>query len=146
MFLLLSGSPPFFANTIEKLAKKTQSARITFDAKNWSKISKEAKELVKLLLSPHPKARPPADLALEHLWFKKTGPFQPFPASFFEEMGQFQRSHCLMGVVNTYLLKQRQLVSLAMKLSSELNEKNTSTQISLSPFISFWPSSLPSRI
>lgn len=71
MYNLLSGEFPFYEPNTERLLKKIKSGEFKFKADIWSKISKEAKDLIKKLLVVDYKKRITASDALKHPFFKQ---------------------------------------------------------------------------
>lgn len=57
MYLLLCGVPPFISEDTASVYLQIRRAKINFEEREWDHISKEAKELVLLLLQPDPYRR-----------------------------------------------------------------------------------------
>ena len=71
LYILLCGSPPFYGKSEKEIFQKILDGNIDFNKnKIWTKISDEAKNLVKKLLQVDPKKRISASEALEDIWFK----------------------------------------------------------------------------
>jgi calcium-dependent protein kinase len=70
LFILLSGSPPFYGKNEKEIFSKILSGNYSFRNKIWNKISEEAKDLVKKLLEINPEKRLSAKDALNEKWFK----------------------------------------------------------------------------
>lgn len=68
LFILLSGTPPFYEDERSDLFEKIKSCNYEFDESNWSNISKEAKDLVSKILKADPGARFNCDQMLAHPW------------------------------------------------------------------------------
>ena len=66
---LLCGYLPFYSNNDEDLKTLILQGKIEFDEKEWSKISPEAKDLIRKLLTKNEKQRLSAEEALKHPWF-----------------------------------------------------------------------------
>ena len=71
LYILLSGSPPFYGKNEKEIFKKILEGNFTFRHKIWNKISNEAKSLVLKLLQVNPNKRLSAKEALEDVWFQK---------------------------------------------------------------------------
>ena len=71
LYILLCGSPPFFGKNEKEIFAKILNGNFSFKHGIWSKISNEAKNLVKKLLEIKPDKRISAKKALEDVWFKK---------------------------------------------------------------------------
>lgn len=70
LYILLCGYPPFNGDTDSEIIAKIQKGKFSFPKEEWSSISKEAKDLIKLMLNKNPKKRPSARELLQHSWFK----------------------------------------------------------------------------
>lgn len=71
LYLLLSGTPPFYSRDKNKLREKVLKGKVNFSAKRFSNVSEDAKDLIKMLMAKDPSARPSAIAALKHHWFSK---------------------------------------------------------------------------
>lgn len=73
-YVLLCGYPPFYGrNDVEVLAK-VKKGLYAFEPKDWSRVSADAKNLVRKLLCYDPKDRFTAEQALHHTWIAHTAP------------------------------------------------------------------------
>ena len=72
MYILLIGYPPFDGKNNKNLYKNIQNNKVDFSGSDWSKISKEAKDLILKLLEKNPNNRISAFDALQHPWIKNT--------------------------------------------------------------------------
>ena len=68
LFMLLSGYPPFWGSTMNKLLHSIRNARPEFNDPVWELISEEAQNLVQKLLTKNPEERLSAREALLHPW------------------------------------------------------------------------------
>lgn len=57
VYILLSGLPPFWADTEDGIFAEVLKAKLDFDSDPWPKISKEAKDLIQKMLTPIIKQR-----------------------------------------------------------------------------------------
>lgn len=57
LFILLSGSPPFFDEDNFALFEKIKKCQYNFNAPSWQSISPEAKDFISKLLVADPEAR-----------------------------------------------------------------------------------------
>jgi calcium-dependent protein kinase len=71
MYILLCGKAPFTGETDNIILEKIKLGDFEMKDPVWSKISNEAKDLIKKLLEHCPKKRLSAQSALQHKWFKK---------------------------------------------------------------------------
>jgi len=69
LYILLCGAPPFNPNNTDKpLIRQITEGDYSFPKKEWSKISPEAVDLVKKLMTVTPRSRLSAKDALRHTW------------------------------------------------------------------------------
>lgn len=68
IYILLSGYPPFYADTAPALFKKIMDVKYDFDDSVWDDISDSAKDLIRHLLVKDPAQRYTAAQCLEHEW------------------------------------------------------------------------------
>jgi calcium-dependent protein kinase len=71
MYILLCGVPPFFGNTDDEIYRAVKDGKYTMDGPEWAEISREAKDLIKVMLRKDISKRVSAEEALNHTWFKK---------------------------------------------------------------------------
>lgn len=60
LYIMLSGKMPFYGKTDTQCLKSTLRGQYTFNHPNWRTVSKEAKEVVRLMLTYDPAKRPSA--------------------------------------------------------------------------------------
>jgi len=70
IYILLSGYPPFYADSAPALFKKIMDVKYDFDDSVWDDISDSAKDLIRNLLVKEPSRRFSAKQCLEHPWVK----------------------------------------------------------------------------
>ena len=70
LYILLSGEPPFNGPNDNEIYRKICKMHFEFPKEKWCKISKDAIDLIKKMLTPEAK-RLTAQEVLEHPWFKK---------------------------------------------------------------------------
>ena len=66
--MLLSGNPPFTGSSNEKIMSKIESGVVTYSGPKWNRISIEAIELIKKMLTYNYKERISAKEALRSKW------------------------------------------------------------------------------
>uniref|UniRef100_A0A7S2SL15 Calcium-dependent protein kinase 1 n=1 Tax=Mucochytrium quahogii TaxID=96639 RepID=A0A7S2SL15_9STRA len=71
MYILLCGYPPFYGDTEKEIFRMIQKGSYDFPKQEWAAVSKEAKELIGLLLQKDPAKRIDANSALMHPWIKR---------------------------------------------------------------------------
>lgn len=72
LFVLLSGCPPFDADTREELAMQIKTSKVEFDSYEWNHVSQKAKDLVLKMLNRDVKKRLSAEDVLNHPWLQAT--------------------------------------------------------------------------
>ncbi|KAH1204305.1 Calcium-dependent protein kinase 19 [Glycine max] len=73
LYILLSGVPPFWAETEKGIFDAILGGKLDMDSEPWPSISEAAKDLVRKMLTCDPKERITAADALEHPWLKEGG-------------------------------------------------------------------------
>jgi len=68
LYILLSGVPPFWAQTEQGIFDAILQGSLDLESDPWPKISSEAKELIRGMLEPDPKKRMTASQVLKHPW------------------------------------------------------------------------------
>lgn len=68
MFVLLCGYPPFYAKSRQDLFRLVRAGNVVFDDAYWSKISPEAKDLIRKMLVVDVRDRYTAKQVLAHPW------------------------------------------------------------------------------
>ena len=68
MFIMLSGTPPFFDEDNFELFEIIKSGEYNFDAPAWKYISNEAKDLIARMLVVDPEKRITPDEIRKHPW------------------------------------------------------------------------------
>eukprot|EP00828_Plagiopyla_frontata_P048265 TRINITY_DN9197_c0_g1_i1.p1 TRINITY_DN9197_c0_g1~~TRINITY_DN9197_c0_g1_i1.p1 ORF type:complete len:200 (+),score=33.09 TRINITY_DN9197_c0_g1_i1:960-1559(+) len=72
MYILLTGRSTFYGESYLEILNKNKKCIINFDFKELGcKFSKNAEELLKLMLKRNPKERVTVKQALQHPWFKE---------------------------------------------------------------------------
>jgi len=72
LFILLSGSPPFYGKNDKEIFEIVKEGKFAFKQKIWSSISQSVKNLIKSLLEVDFEKRLTAEEALKHHWFSQT--------------------------------------------------------------------------
>uniref|UniRef100_A0A0D3HG36 non-specific serine/threonine protein kinase n=3 Tax=Oryza TaxID=4527 RepID=A0A0D3HG36_9ORYZ len=73
LYVLLTGVPPFWADTQSGIYEKVLDGRIDFKSNRWPRISDSAKDLIKKMLCPYPSERLKAHEVLKHPWICDNG-------------------------------------------------------------------------
>merc|ERR1719223_866943 len=74
MFTVLCGYPPFRGASSEEIAAKAVTCDYTFEARDWQRVSEQARQLVRMMLTLEPRRRCTAEQALNHAWVKDHAP------------------------------------------------------------------------
>jgi len=70
-YILLCGYPPFFGDSDREILRSVKKGAFDFPSPEWDKISDEAKDLIKQMLTFDAVKRPTASQLLDHGWLKK---------------------------------------------------------------------------
>ncbi|XP_057960663.1 calcium-dependent protein kinase 2-like [Malania oleifera] len=92
LYILLSGVPPFWAETERGIFDAILQGEIDFESQPWPSISNSAKDLIKKMLTPDPKKRITSAQVLEHPWIKEDGEAsdKPIDSAVLSRMKQFR--------------------------------------------------------
>ncbi|KAL9243509.1 hypothetical protein vseg_017386 [Gypsophila vaccaria] len=92
LYILLSGVPPFWAETERGIFDAILKGGIDFESDPWPSISSSAKDLVKKMLNPDPKKRITPEEVLEHPWMVEGGDAsdKPIDSAVLTRMKQFR--------------------------------------------------------
>ncbi|THU45146.1 hypothetical protein C4D60_Mb02t14790 [Musa balbisiana] len=92
LYILLSGVPPFWAETDKGIFNAILQGHIDFESAPWPSISYSAKDLVRKMLTPDPKKRITAAQVLEHPWLREGGNAsdKPIDSAVLSRMKQFR--------------------------------------------------------
>ncbi|KAK8638348.1 hypothetical protein V6N13_136779 [Hibiscus sabdariffa] len=112
LYILLSGVPPFWAETEKGIFDAILEGEIDFESQPWPSISDSAKDLVRRMLTQDPKRRITSTQVLEHPWIREGGNAsdEPLDNAVLLRMKQFRRMN---------KLKQLALKVIAENLSTE---------------------------
>ncbi|CAA3021674.1 calcium-dependent kinase 2-like [Olea europaea subsp. europaea] len=112
LYILLSGVPPFWAETDKGIFDAIVRGHIDFDSKPWPSISNSAKDLVCRMLTQDPKERITAAEVLDHPWMREGGDAsdKPIDSAVLSRMKQFRAMN---------KLKKLALKVIAENLSTE---------------------------
>ncbi|MBA0728157.1 hypothetical protein Golax_001081 [Gossypium laxum] len=112
LYILLSGVPPFWAETEKGIFDAILEGEIDFESQPWPSLSDSAKDLVCRMLTQDPKKRITSTQVLEHPWIREGGNAsdKPLDSAVLSRMKQFRRMN---------KLKQLALKVIAENLSRE---------------------------
>ncbi|XP_076941126.1 calcium-dependent protein kinase 4-like [Bidens hawaiensis] len=91
LYILLSGVPPFWAETQQGIFDAVLKAHIDFESDPWPLISDSGKDLIKKMLCSHPAKRLTAHHVLCHPWICENGvaPDRAFDPAVLSRLKQF---------------------------------------------------------
>ncbi|KAM7518018.1 hypothetical protein LguiB_016980 [Lonicera macranthoides] len=112
LYILLSGVPPFWAETEVGIFRQILQAKLDFESEPWPGISDSAKDLIRKMLTRNPKARITAHEVLCHPWIvdDRMAPDKPLDSAVLSRLKQFSAMN---------KLKKMALRVIAEKLSEE---------------------------
>eukprot|EP00826_Nyctotherus_ovalis_P052798 TRINITY_DN6763_c0_g1_i6.p1 TRINITY_DN6763_c0_g1~~TRINITY_DN6763_c0_g1_i6.p1 ORF type:complete len:573 (+),score=137.58 TRINITY_DN6763_c0_g1_i6:94-1719(+) len=129
MFILLSGSPPFNGENDDEILESVKKGNYLLQGKAWESISRNAKDLLRKMLTYDPKKRISAADAYQHEWFegKEKNTLQPEKVrelvsniSHFYSIGKLQQA--AMMFITTQLMTRKEKENLtAIFLSLDKN-------------------------
>ncbi|KAK7387764.1 hypothetical protein VNO78_22556 [Psophocarpus tetragonolobus] len=92
LYILLSGVPPFWAETEKGIFNAILEGEIDFVSEPWPSISNSAKDLVRKMLTQDPKRRITSAQVLEHPWIREGGEAsdKPIDSAVLSRMKQFR--------------------------------------------------------
>ena len=107
---MLCGYPPFNGDTDQEIMDAVKQGEFDFPDEEWSVISKEAKDLIKKMLTYNPKKRPSALEILTHPWFKinetKLKDNKQLAKSALENMKRFKRNKQFEQATISFIVNQ----------------------------------------
>lgn len=91
LYILLSGVPPFWAETEHQIFEQVLKGDLDFVSDPWPAISESAKDLIRKMLVRNPEKRYTAHQVLCHPWIRKDGvaPDKPIDSAVLSRMKQF---------------------------------------------------------
>ncbi|GMI72273.1 calcium-dependent protein kinase 21 [Hibiscus trionum] len=91
LYILLSGVPPFWAETDKGIFEAILGGELDFESDPWPSISESAKDLVRKMLTMDPKKRLTAAQALEHPWLREgEASDKPIDSAVLTRLNQFR--------------------------------------------------------
>lgn len=112
LYILLSGVPPFWAETEIGIFRQILEGKIDFESEPWPNISESAKDLIRKMLDQNPKKRLTAHEVLCHPWIvdDKVAPDKPLDSAVLSRLKHFSAMN---------KLKKMALRVIAERLSEE---------------------------
>ncbi|GLT48968.1 hypothetical protein SLA2020_225550 [Shorea laevis] len=112
LYILLSGVPPFWAESEMGIFRQILQGKLDFDSQPWPAISESAKDLIRKMLDRNPKRRLTAHQVLCHPWIvdDNIAPDKPLDSAVLSRLKQFSAMN---------KLKKMALRVIAERLSEE---------------------------
>ncbi|GMH17347.1 hypothetical protein Nepgr_019188 [Nepenthes gracilis] len=112
LYILLSGVPPFWAETESGIFRQILHGKLDFDSEPWPSISDSAKDLIRKMLDRNPKKRVTAHQVLCHPWIldDSVAPDKPLDSAVLSRLKHFSAMN---------KLKKMALHVIAERLSEE---------------------------
>lgn len=112
LYILLSGVPPFWAETEMGIFRQILQGKLDFESEPWPAISQSAKDLIRKMLDRNPKKRLTAHQVLCHPWIvdDRIAPDKPLDSAVLSRLKQFSAMN---------KLKKMALRVIAERLSEE---------------------------
>ncbi|KAK7291500.1 hypothetical protein RIF29_06694 [Crotalaria pallida] len=112
LYILLSGVPPFWAETEPGIFRQILMGKIDFQSEPWPSISDSAKDLIRKMLDQNPRTRLTAHEVLSHPWIvdDNIAPDKPLDSAVLSRLKQFSAMN---------KLKKMALRVIAERLSEE---------------------------
>ncbi|KAH7300250.1 hypothetical protein KP509_24G053300 [Ceratopteris richardii] len=100
LYILLSGVPPFWAETEHQIFEQVLKGDLDFESDPWPVISESAKDLIRKMLVRNPQKRYTAHQVLCHPWIREDGvaPDQPIDSAVLSRMKQFMAMNKLKKI------------------------------------------------
>lgn len=90
MYQILAGRVPFLKDTdAATLSLLQKGPEVKFSGSRWKNISQDAKDCIRLMLTPDPKMRPTASQVLQHPWLAADAPQTAIDASILHQLQLF---------------------------------------------------------
>jgi len=106
LYILLSGIHPFQIPDEDLMLDNIQSCKWQFVGPNWSRISKEAQNLIENMMTKDAKKRYTVDQCLEHRWMKGAAPAENLsPVA--DAIKELQAKKKLKGAIQAVLAQQK---------------------------------------
>ncbi|XP_074590059.1 calcium-dependent protein kinase 2-like [Curcuma longa] len=129
LYILLSGVPPFWAETERGIFDAVSKGEIDFESAPWPSISSSAKDLIVKMLTMDPKKRITASEALQHPWLKEGGEAsdKPIDSAVLTRLKQFKAMNKLKKMALKVIaenLSEEEIKGLKQMFSNMDTDKN----------------------
>ncbi|XP_074587144.1 calcium-dependent protein kinase 10-like [Curcuma longa] len=133
IYILLSGVPPFWAETEQGIFEEVLHGSLDFQSDPWPSISESAKDLVRRMLVRDPKRRLNAHDVLRHPWVQIDGlaPDKPLDSAVLSRLKQFSAMNKLKKMAIRVIAEQLSEDEIAgLKQMFKMIDTDNSGQIS----------------
>ncbi|CAH8256181.1 unnamed protein product [Arabidopsis lyrata] len=129
LYILLCGTPPFWAETDKGIFEEVLRGEIDFESEPWPSISESAKDLVRNMLKYDPKKRFTAAQVLEHPWIREGGEAsdKPIDSAVLSRMKQLRAMNKLKKLALKFIaqnLKEEELKGLKTMFANMDTDKS----------------------
>ncbi|KAA3485156.1 Calcium-dependent protein kinase 11 [Gossypium australe] len=130
LYILLSGVPPFWAETESGIFRQILHGKLDFTSEPWPSISESAKDLIRKMLERHPKSRISAYQVLCHPWIvdDRVAPDKPLDSAVLSRLKQFSAMNKLKKMALRACLKTLPLftyVSRSFTMGGDTKKKHS---------------------
>jgi len=127
LYILLCGFPPFYHENTRELYKQIKKGQFDFPDPFWTEISKEAKDLVRKLLTVDPVKRYTADQVLSHPWIAEgKASLRSFGSQHTQRLAIIQSRRILKRAVHM-IIAANKFLSVVKSLSPEEQQLPSAT-------------------
>lgn len=108
LYILLSGVPPFWAETEQGIFDQVLGGVLDFDSDPWPQISESSKNLIRNMLNPDPAKRFTAHQVLCHPWICEDGvaPDRPLDPAVLSRMKQFMAMNKMKKIALRFIAER----------------------------------------
>jgi len=106
MYILLCGYPPFGGANDREILQKVKLGRYKFDEEDWGKISEDAKNLIKKMLTFNPTDRISAREALNDKWIQNNAAQGTINQRTLKNLADFSTRNKLKQAILTFIVTQ----------------------------------------
>ena len=126
LYTMLCGHPPFCGNKEEAIKQKILHSKLQFFPKDFNKVSHDAINFVKLLLTHDPHKRPSAESALENNWLlnlaQPNADDRALAASVLTNLSRFASAVTLQKATLSFIANQMTMNEDVRKLKHEFDK------------------------
>jgi len=106
LYILLCGYPPFGGANDKEILNKVKVGKYRFDEEDWGKISDDAKNLIRKMLTFNPADRITARQALNDKWIQNNTQASPINQKTLKNLADFSSRNKLKQAILTFIVTQ----------------------------------------